>query len=219
MSDNRPLLPARPPRKRATQQRAIDTIKVVIEATIRMIVEGGESSVNVKEISEQTGVSYGAIYHHFGDRDGLVRAAQFERLRNQPGGDIVSLSDALDHSTDLVDFVARIRSITDAIADPSRADVRLVRSSVIASSTIHPDLREALTSLESGVMEQVAGLVQRAQEAGIADESLDPRAAAVYIEALSYGIVLMEFMENRPSPELVSEMLLRGFMALLAPGH
>jgi AcrR family transcriptional regulator len=210
------LVPARAPRQRAEQQRALDTINVVLIATVRRLEDGGEALVNIKDISAETGVSYGAIYHHFKDRDGLIRAAQFERLRQQPGGDIVALGAALDMQGDVVDFVLAIRTIAMSIADPQRAKVRLVRSSVISSSLNNPELRAALTELESGVMEQLAALVQRAQELGIADPSLDPKAAAVYLEALSYGIVLMEFMEDPPTPEAVAELLFRGFTALLA---
>lgn len=207
---------ARAPRQRAEQQRALDTINVVIMATVRRLEDGGESAVNIKEIAAETGVSYGAIYHHFNDRDGLIRAAQFERLRQQPGGDIVDLGDAINSHADLVDFVSAIKAIASSIADPQRAKVRLVRSSVISSSLNNPDLRTALTELESGVMEQIAQLVARAQELGIADPTLDPKAVAVYIEALSYGIVLMEFMEDPPTPDAVAELLFRGFTALMA---
>lgn len=211
------LVPARAPRQRAEQQRAIDTVALVLKATIQRLESGGEALVNIKDISAETGVSYGAIYHHFKDRDGLIHAAQFERLRQQPGGDVVALGAALDSHDDLGDFVSQVRTIANAIADPQRAKVRLVRSSVITSSLNNAELRSALTQLESDVMRQVAALVQRAQELGIADPSLDPKAAAVYIEALSYGIVLMEFMTDQPSPEDLAELLFRGFMALLAP--
>ena len=107
-------------------------------------------------------------------------------------------------------------SISMSIADPQRAKVRLVRSSVISSSLNNPELRAALTELESGVMVQIAALVAKAQELGIADPALDPKAVAVYIEALSYGIVLMEFMEDPPTQDAVAELLFRGFTALLA---
>jgi AcrR family transcriptional regulator len=217
VSESEPLLPQKPERQRAEQQRAADTIKILIDATVQQIQLFGESSVNVKDISEQTGISYGAIYHHFKDRAGLIRAAQFERLRNQPGGDLASLGQALDTAGDLGDFVLRIKAIADSIADPSRAAVRLVRASVMTTSLNDPELREALTRLESDVMNGLTDLITQAQALGIADPAIDPRAAAVYLEALSYGIVLMEFMENRPTPEALSEVLLRGFMALLAP--
>lgn len=209
-------VPARAPRQRAEQQRALDTINVVLLATVQKLEHGGEAAVNIKDIAAETGVSYGAIYHHFKDRDGLIRAAQFERLRQQPGGDIVALGAALDSHGQLVDFVLAIRAIAMSIADPQRGKVRLVRSSVISSSLNNADLRAALTELESGVMEQLALLVANAQELGIADPALDPKAVAVYIEALSYGIVLMEFMEDPPAPDAVAELLFRGFTALLA---
>jgi AcrR family transcriptional regulator len=126
------------------------------------------------------------------------------------------LGAALDTQGDLVDFVLAIRAIAMSIADPQRAKVRLVRSSVISSSLNNPELRAALTELESGVMEQLAALVAKAQELGIADPTLDPKAVAVFIEALSYGIVLMEFMEDPPTPDAVAELLFRGFTALMA---
>ncbi len=216
MDKNERIVPERAPRQRAEQQRALDTINLVLNCTIRRLERGGESEVNIKEISAETGVSYGAIYHHFKDRDGLIHAAQFERLRRQPGGDVIALGAALDSHADVVDFVSQVRAIADSIADPQRAKVRLVRSSVISSSLNNSELRTALTDLESGVMKQIADLVRRAQELGIADPSLDAKAVAVYIEALSYGIVLMELMEDPPSPEAVAELLFRGFVALLA---
>jgi AcrR family transcriptional regulator len=211
------LIPVKENRQRGEQDRALKKIDLVMEATIEKLKIGGESGVNIKDIAAETGVSYGAIYHHFKDRDGLIRAAQFERLRNQPGMDLAALAKALDNPSGVVDFIGQIQEIANAIADPERAKVRLVRSSVIASSMSHPELREAFTALESSVVDELHGLVAKAQELGIADPNMDPRAAAVYLEALSYGIVLMEFMENPPSRDSVSAMLLRGFAALLKP--
>ena len=101
MSSGDPLMPHRPLRQRAEQQRAQETVRLIIDATIARLQTQGEAGVNIKEISAETGVSYGAIYHHFKDRDGLIHAAQFERLRHQPGGDIVALGQALDSAEDL----------------------------------------------------------------------------------------------------------------------
>lgn len=209
------LIPAKENRQRAEQQRALDKIDTVISATIVRLTEMGEAGVNIKEIAAETGVSYGAIYHHFKDRDGLIRAAQFERLRTQPGMDLRALAEALDDPGELGDFITSIQAIADAIADPARAKVRLVRSSVMASAMSHPELREALTALETQIVEELTDLVARAQDLGIADPDLNPRAAAVYLEALSYGVVLMEFMDDPPPPADLAAVLLRGFAALL----
>ncbi|NDI01200.1 MAG: TetR/AcrR family transcriptional regulator [Actinobacteria bacterium] len=75
-------------RQRMPQERATTTARIVLEAAIDHIEHGGEQSVRISDISRSTGVSYGSVYHHFGDRNGLIRAAQLERLRRQPGVDI-----------------------------------------------------------------------------------------------------------------------------------
>lgn len=211
-----PLLPVKQKRQRAEQKRAIEKIQTVISATIVVIEREGEAGVNLKEIADLTGVSYGAIYHHFGDRDGLIQAAQFERLRRQPGMDLESLEAALNNNGAGVDFISRIQQIADDIADPSRGAVRLERASVIASSLSRPDLRAALEELEDDVYQRLRNLIIEAQKLGLADPTLDPGAAAIYLEALSFGVVLMEFVENRPTPEALSNLIFRGFAALLA---
>lgn len=215
MSINDHLLPKRE-RQRAEQQRALEKIDHVIEVAIRHIEQHGVAGLNMRTIATDSGVSYGAIYHHFGDRDGLVQAAQFERLRRQPGIDISSFGAALEEQGDLGDFVGRIQKIADDIADPARAKVRLERASVIASSLSRPELRAKLTELEDDVFQQVRALVVEAQKRGIADPGLDPSAVAIYLEALSFGVVLAEFVHDRPQPQALSDVLFRGFATLLA---
>lgn len=142
------LLPKGPSRQRAVQQRALDTIDAVIAETVRLLETEGESAVRIATISEATGVSYGAIYHHFRDRDGLLRAAQFARLRDQPRlftGPLAAAFDAIDQGTgDVAELIDRIRSIARAIVDPARQKVRLVRISVLAAAETRPELREAV---------------------------------------------------------------------------
>lgn len=211
------LMPQKQKRQRGEQQRAQEKIELVIAATIEILEKDGQEGVNLKEIASATGVSYGAIYHHFGDRGGLIQAAQFERLRRQPGFDLESFGAALDSKGDVVDFVGRIQKIADDIADPSRASVRFARASVIVSSVSRPELRDALIELEDGVFRELRELVKEAQRRGLADPTLDPGATAAYIEALSFGLLLMEFVEEKPSPAAISNLLFRGFAALLAP--
>ncbi len=89
--------------------------------------------MRVAEICDQVGVSYGSVYHHFGDREGLIRAAQFARLRAQPGQDIASFASALND--DAASFVDSLMEICRLIASAERGPVREVRTSVLASPT------------------------------------------------------------------------------------
>lgn len=209
------LLPDRGPRYRAMQQRAIDKIDAVVDATVRILEREGEKAVRIAEICDVTGVSYGTVYHHFGDRNGLIRAAQFARLSDQPGRDIGAFREALNGGDPAADFISSLMRICRAIADPSRGPVRLVRTSVIASALNDPEFLPTLSELESTIMSDLIDVIERAQELGIADPSLDPTALAAYLEAVSYGLVLAEVSEHRPDPDALAEVILRGFASFM----
>ena len=217
-ADNDHLLPDRGPRQRAPQRRALDKIDAVVEATMALLEREGEQGVRIAEICDVTGVSYGTIYHHFGDRNGLIRAAQFARLRYQPGQDIDAFADALTGDDPGAEFVTRLYEICRAIADPSRGPVRLVRTSALATAVHDPEFLPAVTELETQVMTDLVATIDKAKAAGIADASLDSLALASYIAAMSYGLVLVEVNEHRPDPDALADVILRGLAAFMPQG-
>ena len=209
------LLPARGPRVRARQQRAIDKIDALIEATAAALEREGEAGVRLAEICDVTGVAYGTVYHHFGDRNGLIRAAQFARLRDQPGQDIAAFADALNGDDPTANFVTQLLDICRGLADPARGPVRLVRTSVLTTAQHDPEFLPAVTELETQVMSDLVATIDRAKAAGIADPSLDSLALASYIAAVAYGLVLIEFNEHRPDQDHLAEVILRGLAAFM----
>ena len=215
-SDSDHLLPHRGPRLRAPQQRALEKIDAVVEATVAVLEREGEHGVRIAEICDVTGVSYGTIYHHFGDRNGLIRAAQFARLRDQPGQDIDAFADALDGDDPTSDFINRLYDICRAIADPSRGSVRLIRTSVLATAVHDSDFSPTVTDLETQVMSDLVDTIDRAKAAGIADPTVDSLALAAYLSAVAYGLVLLEFNKHRPEPDVLAQVILRGFAAFTA---
>ena len=209
------LLPERGPRVRARQQRAIDKIDALIEATAAALEREGEAGVRIAEICDVTGVAYGTVYHHFGDRNGLIRAAQFARLRDQPGQDIAAFADALNGDDPTANFVTQLLDICRGLADPARGPVRLVRTSVLTTAQHDPEFLPAVTELETQVMSDLVATIDRAKAAGIADPSLDSLALASYIAAVAYGLVLIEFNEHRPDQDHLAEVILRGLAAFM----
>ena len=209
------LLPDRGPRQRARQQRAIEKIDAVVEAAMAALEREGEAGVRIAEICDVTGVSYGTVYHHFGDRAGLIRAAQFRRLVSQPGQHIGNFAAALEGDDPTTDFIEGLLKICRDIADPAEGKVRLVRTSVLASCAGDGEFVPAVTALETQVMTDLRRTIEKAQSLGIADPALDPLSLAAYISAVAYGLVLLEFNEERPDPEKLAQVILRGLAAFM----
>jgi AcrR family transcriptional regulator len=68
--------PARPARS---------TREAILAAAERILSRGGEGALSIRELCDRVGVTAPTIYHHFGDKDGLVAAvveacfAEFDR--------------------------------------------------------------------------------------------------------------------------------------------
>lgn len=64
--------PRRP--QHGKQVRADRTRAMVIDETVRCVIEEGFGAASAKHITERAGVTWGVIQYHFGDRDGLLMA-------------------------------------------------------------------------------------------------------------------------------------------------
>ena len=56
------------------QVRADRTRAMVIDETVRCVLEEGFGAASAKHITERAGVTWGVVQYHFGDRDGLLMA-------------------------------------------------------------------------------------------------------------------------------------------------
>lgn len=76
-----------------TRTRALDALSSIL-------AERGIVRFTVAEVAERSGVSVATIYRHFGNREGLLRAAVSQGLRDSGGG-----TRTLSPTTDLREFI------------------------------------------------------------------------------------------------------------------
>ncbi|TGD89246.1 TetR/AcrR family transcriptional regulator [Mycolicibacterium sp. CH28] len=58
----------------APRKRGDDTRAMIIDETVRCVVEEGFQAATAKHVAERAGVTWGVIQYHFGDRNGLLMA-------------------------------------------------------------------------------------------------------------------------------------------------
>ncbi|GAA3624550.1 TetR/AcrR family transcriptional regulator [Microbacterium awajiense] len=59
---------------RASAADAARTAAAVLDAATRRFSDQGYQAVSIDEIAQEAGVTRGAVYHHFGDKAGVMRA-------------------------------------------------------------------------------------------------------------------------------------------------
>lgn len=81
----------RPVPRRSHAERTAETRQRVIDAVVESISEIGFQRTTAAEISRRAGVTWGAVQHHFGDKDGILMAVleesfeTFARALGAPG--------------------------------------------------------------------------------------------------------------------------------------
>lgn len=77
---------AKPPRR--TRRTAEEARELILDAAEAQLVKHGPDSLRLVQLAEEVGLSHPAILHHFGNREGLVRAV-VERAMGRLEGQIV----------------------------------------------------------------------------------------------------------------------------------
>ena len=76
------MVPSTPTTTLRTSRRRASTAPVeILRATEAVLLEVGEERLSIRRVSERCGYSAPTIYHHFGDKKGLIASLLEERFR------------------------------------------------------------------------------------------------------------------------------------------
>lgn len=172
------LIPRHP-----TAQRLLDAAIVSMDAD-------GEAGLRVDAVVAQAGVTIPVLYHHFGSREGLVRAAHVARLSRTLDAIIANVEIALDDVEDRAGFVEVIEGIHQSASAPS--DERFIRLNVLGATYGRPDLQEEVARLQRETWERVAQMFEGPQKQGWIRADLDLVVYTGWMFGLFIGRTLID---------------------------
>lgn len=162
----------------------------ILERAIQVIEASGEAAIRTNPIAFECGVTPPILYRAFGNREGLIIAAQAERYRRS----------SLEASGYLFRYVAEAESretlrenfsrALDMIFGDPRAANRRLRAEVLGSSMSRPTLREQIRRIDSEYADVVVAAYRPAVEKGWIDADKNLHAIAMW----GQGIVNMRVM-------------------------
>ncbi len=187
----------------------------ILRTAMAALEHGGEQSVRIRDVTEALGVSVGAIYHHFGSREGLIVAARIEQFDGAVTDDAERLEQLVREATDLDDFHTRAAMLTREAYGAERAPFRRLRAEVTGVARHHPELARALADAQRERTNHLVAIMGLAKARGFVDPSLDDRAIATLIQALPLGLVVDDINHDEPmDPEAWVTLVTRMFRSL-----
>lgn len=174
------------------QARAVTTVDLVIAETKNALARGGETAVRIQEISKATKVSIGSIYHHFGDRDGLIRATYVHQFASSVREDIGSVKRFIAKMQSVQQIIEHYDDMTKFLVSHFGRQSASERAAIIGNTTGRPLLRSALAEVQHELTSSLTEVMVHLQERKILKPHLSPRAAAVMTLGMLHGRVIAE---------------------------
>ncbi|WP_034089620.1 ScbR family autoregulator-binding transcription factor [Streptacidiphilus albus] len=198
----------RPP-KALKQERARNTRRTILDAAAQVFAEKGFAAMTLQDVAERAGLTKGALYFHFSNKESLaVEIVNIYLERWQPLIDSVEQA-GLSPLETLVEILDRTAEVFRTEV-PIQAAARLQ----IERSLIHADVPTPYV----GWIAVMTELAEQAKEAGELREGLDPAVAARVIVSSFFGMQHMSDMlsaraDQRERYREMCDVLLLGIRA------
>ena len=170
---------------------ADDNRSKILDLAIAAIDAGGEAAVRVNHIVEEAGVTPPVLYYHFGNRDGLVIAAQVERYSRQIRQDIDAIRQRLSQCQSREELQTALVDIWEKTL-VGREESRWRRVSVVGSAFARPELEAEVLRAQDEIVAGLVAVLQPCNERGWLRDGIDLPSAVAWQHGLLLSRVFIE---------------------------
>ena len=171
------------------------------EAMLRIAIEGidksGEDGVRLDQVLEEVGVSPSSLYHHYGNLNGLIEAAQIERFRRVNLVNAMELKRSVEAAETLEEFKKLIDLLLETYLNSKRTVPRLQRANALGSAYGRPDMLKRLGESQAEALDIGTEAINIAKYKGFVRKELDSRAFIAWFDSQSFGRVLIEVTQDK----------------------
>jgi AcrR family transcriptional regulator len=195
--------------KTASRPRSSDSRKQLIDVALEIILHEGIDALRIEDVCERVGVTKGSLYWHFQDRQGLIREALFEQLRQLTAEQLEALDEAIDSAASRDEYLIRVADTLVDPFDPAESEARWQRWEMLAIARRDPELRELMADLQRRHQRYLASVMSKAQARGILRSDVDPAAVAAAMTAIALGSNNLSYLDgDGPTQEAWNGLLL-----------
>lgn len=174
----------RPPSRRSHEQRKAETRARLLQAAAALLAERGVEAVSVDAVAEKAGRTSGAVYAHFGSKQGMLLALLDEWRQSL----LAVVAAEFERTADLT---GRLRAVArDVVVSPSDDTRRLMALERELWRTAARDrqVARAMRARAADAQSRMTRGFAAWKEAGLIDRTADPATMASAFRAMVAGL-------------------------------
>ncbi len=188
----------------------------LVSACERLLRAHPPSAITTAMLLTEANVARGTLYHHFESASALVDTTLLEAFSKHVDTNVVALRELVEQSRNIVEFADGLRQVTKVSQGAERRGTRFARARLIAYSENNPTLGKTLSREQERLTTAIEGIVVTGQKKGWVKRTINPRAAAVLIQAYTLGKIVDDVGESRMSESdwnsLIDEVVIGGML-------
>ena len=166
--------------------------QALISAALAEIMEHGVNGLRVHRVCETAGVTTGALYFHFGNREGLACEAIYERFVELSRGSFDEIKRLQRSDLQGDEFYEAYLQPHRFVFRPIQAEFRRIRAEAILLAQSNESFRQRLTTIERQFFEEHRLLIQSSADAGRLAPRHDITATAAFFFAFGFGLIALD---------------------------
>ena len=184
-----------------TQVRLIDTVSTMLDSSTPY-------DILIEKVLNESGVSRGSLYYHFGDFPALVEQTLIIRFSQGVDESLRMMREALEQSASGEEFWQRMHALNDYAQNPDLAPRRAERARALGMAGGNERFADMLAMEQDRLTGEMTKLVEVAQEKGWVKKGLSPHAMALFIQAYTLGRALDDVADDKVDPSAWNELIM-----------
>lgn len=184
-----------------TRDRLIETMAELLDGS-------DPEHITADQVLTASGVSKGSLYHHFEDFEDLLEAALISRFSVNVDATIDGLAKILATVKSREELVSALREANAHDQAQSRTKFRLERARAAGLTYSSPRFHDALGIEQQRLTDAFTDLFIEAQNKGWMSPDINPRAAAVFVQAYTVGRVVDDIAPEKVDPQAWVDLLM-----------
>ena len=195
----------------------LETIEKVVRFARKELESVGPVKFNLLKVIERSGVSRSSIYHHFGDREGVIAAVQSRDVVddvaavNKALRDLVQKTESASEAIKVIEFYLGSESGDNGEGRRSR------RISTLMAAESSPALMQVLQDNQRNAVVYLTETFDIAKERGLIDPVAPTEGIAHFVLSLLLGRILVDITKDPGADQLWRDTVMTSLNQLVRP--
>lgn len=177
------------------------TRQMLVSIAVDLLKERGPVDFRIDDLLDRSGLTRGAVYHHFENVDDVIGSALIASYSEGVEATVRYICEVLASATTFAEFRDGLfQANNNYVRNEDLRVLRRLRAFTLANSASR--MSELLAVEQQRLTDEYVAVIVAATKRGWIKDTIDPLALAVFVQAYSYGVIIDDVSTTHVEPEV-----------------